>query len=453
MFIINRNSFPLERAFRLPNYASYIESRHELAKNHNVCMLILIYNNLKSLQSLCRDIATVSIDVVIVDNNSTDGAYDFLKKNYLDRFNFLKLTENQGGAGGFAVGQEWVIAREYEYCLISEDDAVPISNQLIEEMVLNAKPDQIVQTRYQNLPGQLFTLHFILYPTSLFHQAGIMNARLFFRGDDFEYGLRLQRAALEHNIKAICINKYYSHPLVKKGYGVLATYFTVRNHMLIDASQGHFMSVIRTMFTYLCYSWQAWLENRQSRLVHLVMLGIWDYLLCNTTRNMDIIRHYKGIELKPAPMPKIEQSSIEMFCRRFENYTAKTKIVMELPHIFQSISSHGSLKCIILSKYSGSNRMWSALCRRAVFIEEVDLTEQKISFWEYRNDHYITNVLRLIIALVLATITGGLLLPWILVRAIFCFRRSDGIYPKPFFNRLFHRPWDEPMIAKTAKVQ
>ena len=184
---------PLAPLFRLNDFHSYIKISHEVEIKNDKCMLVLTYNNSFSIYNLIAYAEEFSIDILVVDNNSTDNTFQLISESFKDRINIICLTTNLGGAGGYAVGQEWVLERGYKYCLMTEDDAIPIDNDLISEMLENALENRIVQCRYDGLNGQLFTLHFTLYPCLLFELAGVINANLFFvkdrPGHDFRYSL------------------------------------------------------------------------------------------------------------------------------------------------------------------------------------------------------------------------------------------------------------------------
>ena len=65
--------------------------------------------------------------VVIVDNASTDGTTQMLRSDYAGQegLELVYLTENTGGAGGFAVGIERALTFEPDLVWLLDDDTVP----------------------------------------------------------------------------------------------------------------------------------------------------------------------------------------------------------------------------------------------------------------------------------------------------------------------------------------
>ncbi|WP_138442563.1 glycosyltransferase [Sinomonas susongensis] len=76
--------------------------------------------------------------LVVVDNASTDGSGEFLEG--LDvpfEYELIRLSENTGGAGGFAVGMAAAVARHSpDLVWIMDDDTVPLAKTLAEALRL-----------------------------------------------------------------------------------------------------------------------------------------------------------------------------------------------------------------------------------------------------------------------------------------------------------------------------
>ena len=438
----NIQKFPLDARFRLKNFDKYVRHSHELGKLYDVCLLILTYNSILSLSKLLNAVVDNPVDITIIDNNSNDGTLDFIKTNYINRVNFLQLHNNEGGAGGYAVGQEWVLSKGYKYCLITEDDTLPCSNNLISEMLKFASENVIVQSRYNGLKGQLFTLHFALYPTRIFDRAGVINSNLFYRYEDYEYGLRLQKAALELNMDAICINEYYNHPYLKLGFSVLPTYFMIRNALLVFCSLGNIRTPLKMIFANINLGIYTFLNNGNLNFLALNFSAIFDFFFFDISKNQFTLKKYKGLEIRPNANFTINKCSVIEFVNSFQGYSVKTKLWDELPEFFPSGNFGSGYRKVILGKYIMPISVIAGLAKDIVFIEEIDLNNKSLSYWKFKNSSRIKGFFRLIFSVAFSSLIMLIIAPLILIYALYFYTKTRNFYPKPLFNKLFSRSWD-----------
>ncbi len=83
-----------------------------------------------------------NFDIYVVDNASSDGSVEALKKRYKDQITILANSENLGGSGGFNTGLRVVRDKGYEYFMCLDDDALVDENAiraLYEYMEANPK--------------------------------------------------------------------------------------------------------------------------------------------------------------------------------------------------------------------------------------------------------------------------------------------------------------------------
>lgn len=64
-----------------------------------------------------------NFDIYMVDNASTDGSVEAVKKEFGDRVTILENKENLGGSGGFNTGLRVVKDKGYRYFMCLDDDA------------------------------------------------------------------------------------------------------------------------------------------------------------------------------------------------------------------------------------------------------------------------------------------------------------------------------------------
>uniref|UniRef100_UPI00404923A8 glycosyltransferase n=1 Tax=Flavobacterium sp. TaxID=239 RepID=UPI00404923A8 len=438
----SRLSIPLESCYRLNDFNSYIKKGSLIEKSYETCLLILTYNNIESLEKILQGIINSPIDIIVVDNNSVDDSFNMLKVNYGKRINIICLNKNLGGAGGYAVGQEWVLERGYKYCIITEDDALSFDEDLIAEMLINKSDKRIVQCRYDGLPGQLFTLHYTLYPCSIFEYAGIINANLFFRYDDFEYGLRLQKHATVHGFEAICIDKKYFHPFLKNGFGVFSSYFVVRNCLIIYSSIGKPIHSYTRLFINLVFSIYSYLNGSGIKLLHLILLSVNHFFFFKNSSNEDVYNKFKDIKIKPNFNIDLIEVSFKDFNFRFSDYTILTSLNNYLNLKMLNVLSNFRIENVVLGKFSTPISVFSAFAKKTVFIESINLTSQTLEYWEYINTNRTINLIKLLVSILLSLLILATLFPFLLLFSLYYYLVGRGYYPRPLENKLFKRSWE-----------
>lgn len=97
-----------------------------------VTAVLVAYNRRELLQESLRALATQSrlVDRLVVVDNASDGGIgesaERLLEQWGERARVISLTENTGGAGGFAVGIAAAIAEEgIDWVWVMDDDTVP----------------------------------------------------------------------------------------------------------------------------------------------------------------------------------------------------------------------------------------------------------------------------------------------------------------------------------------
>ena len=95
-------------------------------------VVVVTYNRLDKLKKtlLCYDQQTVPFrNLIVVDNNSTDGTVSYLKDwektpSVYGKY-VLFMNDNIGGAGGFYEGQKFAVSLNPDWILLADDDAYP----------------------------------------------------------------------------------------------------------------------------------------------------------------------------------------------------------------------------------------------------------------------------------------------------------------------------------------
>lgn len=108
---------------------------------NKIAAVVVTYNRKELLKKCIQHILEQivdSLDIVVIDNGSTDGTEKDIHDIYADNEQviYINTKENLGGAGGFSFGIKWAAKKGYDYLWIMDDDTIPEKNTL--EEFLNA---------------------------------------------------------------------------------------------------------------------------------------------------------------------------------------------------------------------------------------------------------------------------------------------------------------------------
>lgn len=113
--------------------------------------IVVTYNRKELLKKCIHHLLNQTIqklDILIVDNASTDGTGELVQNLYCEneRIHYENMGNNLGGAGGFAYGIKWAVMQGYDYLWIMDDDTIPENNAL-EEFI---KKDHLLKRKLWN---------------------------------------------------------------------------------------------------------------------------------------------------------------------------------------------------------------------------------------------------------------------------------------------------------------
>jgi rhamnopyranosyl-N-acetylglucosaminyl-diphospho-decaprenol beta-1,3/1,4-galactofuranosyltransferase len=127
-------------AFSTPNHLSQTTGR---------AVAVVVTYNRKILLLQCINALlsqTISCDIVLVDNASTDGTVEALRESGLlanERLHFLSLKENLGGAAGFSRGLQYAMNKGWEWLWLMDDDAMPEPDALEKLCISGIAPSSV----------------------------------------------------------------------------------------------------------------------------------------------------------------------------------------------------------------------------------------------------------------------------------------------------------------------
>lgn len=97
----------------------------------DVIAIVVTYNRIELLKENLRALknSRYPIDLLVIDNHSTDGTSTYLQETNIDN---ILMETNEGGAGGFSRGIEEGVKRGYKYLWIMDDDTIPYADSVKE---------------------------------------------------------------------------------------------------------------------------------------------------------------------------------------------------------------------------------------------------------------------------------------------------------------------------------
>lgn len=104
-----------------------------------VAAIVVTYNRKEllreNIESLIAQTFRKCLDIVVIDNASTDGTREYISE-YIDSGEIIyqNTGSNLGGAGGFQYGIRYAAENGYDYVWLMDDDCMPKKNAL-EELI------------------------------------------------------------------------------------------------------------------------------------------------------------------------------------------------------------------------------------------------------------------------------------------------------------------------------
>lgn len=186
-----------------------------------IVAIVVTYNRKELLKRCIENLKnqTTSLDILVVDNASTDGTKELFDDNASIRY--FNTGTNLGGAGGFSYGIKKAVELGYDYIWILDDDTMPTPTALEmfvnQDKVLNGeygfltskvlwKDDSICNMNIQKITKwkqlrRFDSIHTVQYAsfvslfikTSTVRKIGLPYKEFFIWADDWEYTRRISK--------------------------------------------------------------------------------------------------------------------------------------------------------------------------------------------------------------------------------------------------------------------
>ncbi len=97
--------------------------------------VVVTYNRKELLKEnidcLLNQTEKKSLDIIIIDNASTDGTHEYINEYIVTKkITYINTGSNLGGAGGFQYGINYAAKNNYEFVWVMDDDCMPHPNSL-----------------------------------------------------------------------------------------------------------------------------------------------------------------------------------------------------------------------------------------------------------------------------------------------------------------------------------
>lgn len=250
-----------------------------------VCAIIVTRNRLKSLQKTIHSLLQQTFPIynlIVVDNDSTDGTKDFLKSLSIPVRLQIIFQSNLGGAGGFNAGLALFRNSEAEWCWLMDDDgwadctaleylkpentsgiwwrnSLVLNESNTNELAFSLCADGVWTNDKDIIISAERPIHTCnpfngtLLHKSLVDDIGLPISQFFIKGDETEYQRRAQRYGY---ITETYVNSIFYHPAIREhnvgnvpDSRVWIYYYKVRNINAFGDRAGHIRFDKKASFT------------------------------------------------------------------------------------------------------------------------------------------------------------------------------------------------------------
>jgi len=267
--------------------------------NTSVCAIVVTYNRLETLKTAIAHILAQTVpptEIVIVDNNSTDGTKEYLQTlQGKNNIYCIYMESNTGSAGAIAKAMTYGLTRNaYDYFWILDDDTFYAPNALkdlvesIEQtefvmlglhganFKMGAKVHADPNVRLQEIDYAM--IDGAIIKADVVRQLGPLCEEFFMMCDDQEYSIRIRRAGFRIGVLK---NGADDRQLLGGGgqftkATLWRNYYSARNHTFIIKKHFSFVEFMAYMYHQVkLLLTAAILAPDRFRRVKFRLLGIW----------------------------------------------------------------------------------------------------------------------------------------------------------------------------------
>ncbi len=108
-----------------------------------IAAVVVTYNRKvllrENITHLLKQTKAEMLDVLVIDNASTDGTKAYIDDLLSDRVVYINTGANLGGAGGFQYGIRYAAEHDYDYIWVMDDDCMPTETALEQFLLYDEK--------------------------------------------------------------------------------------------------------------------------------------------------------------------------------------------------------------------------------------------------------------------------------------------------------------------------
>jgi len=135
-------------------------------------------------------------DIIVIDNNSQDGTYDYLKKSN-EILSCIILKKNGGSSGAQNYGAKMAYDLGYKYIIMTDNDAYPTSNNLLLKLISKLKNGADACLPLGEGGYELKAFHYFSVKREVLKKVGFPKEEFFLLYDDIEFYTRIHRAGFK----------------------------------------------------------------------------------------------------------------------------------------------------------------------------------------------------------------------------------------------------------------
>ncbi|MEG6612848.1 glycosyltransferase [Pseudoclostridium thermosuccinogenes] len=287
-----------------------IKNGSEIIHKSEICAIVITYNAKKFIAKTIYYLLKNIDNIVVVDNNSTDGTIEVIKNMQSPNVHLILNKKNYGIAKALNQGVEYASKRGFEWVLTMDQDSI-ISENMINEMnkvyssltcferrqvaclapriIYNDENDKRQTSNNSYREKDVVITSGNLVKISAINLVGGYEESLFIDSVDFDFCLKLKKQKLKI---LVCNNAVMNHSLgetfIKKIFGVsflvhthsqIRKYYIARNHVYIIKKYllSDFSFCFKKNFFFLIFVFQnVIIEDNRVSNIKVIFKGLLD---------------------------------------------------------------------------------------------------------------------------------------------------------------------------------